>query len=195
MLGLDVEATDLRRIVGIRFAWDGAIPPGPHLIAVKHESMYETLWTTWPAVMAHTNFVMHSVGWLEGGLTVSYEKIMMDVENLAMFQHFLAGMVIDDETLALEMIKEVGPGGHHFVTAQTQARFATEFYATSTHDRLGYETWQAAGSWDAVTRAHHLWKELLAAYEPPPLDPAIKEALDDYVARRERELAGRNLYE
>lgn len=159
------------------------------------ESMYETLWTTWPAVMAHTNFVMHSVGWLEGGLTVSYEKIMMDVENLAMFQHFLAGMVIDDETLALEMIKEVGPGGHHFGTPHTQARFATEFYESILADRLGYETWAAAGEWDTVKRANALWKDVLANYEQPPLDVAIHEAVLDFVTRRERELEGKSLYD
>lgn len=159
------------------------------------ESMYETLWTTWPAVMAHTNLIMHSVGWLEGGLTVSYEKIMMDVENLAMFQHFLAGMVIDDETLALEMIKEVGPGGHHFGTPHTQARFATEFYESILADRLGYETWAAAGEWDAPKRANALWKDVLANYEQPPLDIAIQDAVSDYVARRERELEGKSLYD
>lgn len=159
------------------------------------QSAYETMWTLWPAVLSHTNFVMHAVGWLEGGLTVSYEKIIIDAESLAMFQHFLNGFTIDDDTLALDMIEEVGPGGHHFGTPHTQARFSTEFYETFLGDRLGYETWAAAGSWDAAKRANLLWKEVLAHYEPPPLDPAIKEALDDYVARREKELQGRSLYD
>jgi trimethylamine--corrinoid protein Co-methyltransferase len=159
------------------------------------QAAYETMWTIWPAVLSHTNFVMHAVGWLEGGLTVSYEKIIIDAESLAMFQHFLNGFTIDDGTLALDMIKEVGPGGHHFGTPHTQARFSTEFHETFLSDRLGYETWAAAGSWDAAKRANLLWKEVLEHYEPPPLDPAIKEALDDYVARREKELEGRSLYD
>ena len=159
------------------------------------QGAYETMWTLWPAVLSHTNFVMHAVGWLEGGLTVSYEKIIIDAESLAMFQHFLNGFTIDDDSLALDMIEEVGPGGHHFGTPHTQARFSTEFYETFLGDRLGYETWAAAGSWDAAKRANLLWKEVLEHYEPPPLDPAIKEALDDYVARREKELEGKSLYD
>ena len=155
----------------------------------------ETAWTIWPAVLAHTNFIMHAVGWLEGGLTVSYEKIMLDLESLAMFQHFLAGFEISDATLALDMMAEVGPGGHHFGTAHTQERFSTEFYQSILADRQGYENWVAAGSSDAAQRASVLWKDVLAAYEPPPLDPGVREALDDFVARRERELAGKSLYD
>lgn len=155
----------------------------------------ETAWTIWPAVLAHTNFIMHAVGWLEGGLTVSYEKIMLDLESLAMFQHFLAGFEISDETLALDMMAEVGPGGHHFGTAHTQARFSTEFYQPFLADRQGFENWVAAGSQDAAQRAHALWKDVLAAYEPPPVDPALREALDDFVARREREIGDKSLYD
>jgi trimethylamine--corrinoid protein Co-methyltransferase len=159
------------------------------------QSAYETQWTLWPALLAHTNLVMHAVGWLEGGLTVSYEKIILDAEALGMFAHFAAGFALDDETLALDMIREVGPGGHHFGTAHTQARFATEFYSPLLSDRQGYETWLAAGGHDAPQRANALWKEILAAYEPPPLDPAIAEAVADYVARREKELEGKSLYD
>jgi trimethylamine--corrinoid protein Co-methyltransferase len=159
------------------------------------QSVWETLWTTWPAVLAHTNFIMHAAGWLEGGLTVSYEKIILDVESLAMFQHFLAGFDINAETLALDSIREVGPGGHHFGTAHTQARYSTEFYDSILADRQGYETWAAAGGLDTAQRANAVWKDVLARYEQPPLDPAIKNALDEFVARRERELEGTNLYD
>ncbi len=159
------------------------------------QAMTETQWTLWPAVLSHSNLIFHACGWLEGGLTASVEKFVLDLESLGQFQHFLQRFVINDDTLALDAIREVGAGGHHFGTAHTQARFATEFYATTLHDRLGYETWASAGSRDAPRRAHQVWQEMLAAYEPPPLDPAIREALDDYVARRERELQGKNLYE
>jgi len=158
------------------------------------QAAYETMWSIWPAVLAHTNFVMHAAGWLEGGLTVSYEKFILDIENLAMFQHFLQGLEISDETLALDMIAEIGPGGHHFGTAHTQARFATEFYQPFTADRLNFETWQDGGSFDAAMRANLLWKELLTQYEPPPIDPGMKEEIEAYVERRERELAGVELY-
>lgn len=159
------------------------------------QAAYETMWTLWPAVQAHTNLVMHAVGWLEGGLTASYEKFIIDVELLAMFYHFLEGFTIDQETLALEMIAQVGPGGHHFATPHTQARYRTEFYQSALADRQNYDTWREAGSPDTMQRANRLWKELLAQYEPPPLDPGLKEALQEYVARRERELEGKNLYE
>jgi trimethylamine--corrinoid protein Co-methyltransferase len=159
------------------------------------QAAYETQWTLWPAVMAHSNLIMHACGWLEGGLTASFEKFIMDLESLAQFQHFLNGFEINADTLALDMIHEVGAGGHHLGTAHTQARFATEFFASTLGDRLAFETWQAAGAWDAPKRANAIWKEMLASYEPPPLDSAIRDALDDYVARRERELQGVNLYE
>jgi trimethylamine---corrinoid protein Co-methyltransferase len=159
------------------------------------QAAYETQWTLWPAVLGHSNMVMHAVGWLEAGLTASYEKFIIDAETLAMFFHFLGGFSIDDETLALDMIAEVGPGGHHFGTPHTQARFSTEFYASFIADRQGYETWLAGGGQDAAQRANALWKDMLTQYEPPPLDPGVREALDDYVARRARALEGQNLYD
>jgi trimethylamine--corrinoid protein Co-methyltransferase len=146
--------------------------------------------------MSHTNIVVHAAGWLDGGLTTSYEKFILDVEMLAMFQHFLEGFKIDPETLALDMIAEVGPGGHHFGTSHTQARYSTEFYESFVvGDRQNWENWERAGAQDAEKRANAVWKEMLAHYEPPPLDPGIREGLEDYVARRERELEGVNLYD
>jgi trimethylamine--corrinoid protein Co-methyltransferase len=159
------------------------------------QAAYETMWTMWPAIQAHTNLLMHAVGWLDGGLTISYEKFMIDVELLAMFYHFLQGFSIDDDSLALDMIAAVGPGGHHFGTAHTQARFRSEFYQSPLADRLGYDTWLENNASDTMSRAHRLWQELLSHYQPPPLDPTIKEALTAYVARRETALKGRNLYE
>lgn len=159
------------------------------------QAAYETMWTIWPAILAHTNFVMHATGWLEGGLTISYEKFIIDLENLAMFAHFLQGLEINQDTLALDMIAAVGPGGHHFGTPHTQARFQTEFYQPFLSDRLNYETWREAGSFDTAQRAYLIWKELLTQYEPPALDPAIEAGLREFVARRERELDGVNLYD
>lgn len=158
------------------------------------QAAYETMWNLWPAVQAHTNLIMHAVGWLDGGLTASFEKFIIDAENLAMFFHFLEGFSIEDEDLALDMIADVGPGGHHFGTPHTQERYQTAFYESSLADRSGYDNWVDAGSPDAVQRANRIWKDLLGQYEAPEMDPGIQEALADYVARRERELEGRNLY-
>jgi trimethylamine--corrinoid protein Co-methyltransferase len=107
----------------------------------------------------------------------------------------LEGFGVDDDSLALEAIAEVGPGGHHLGTSHTQERYRTAFHATSLADRLPHDTWALAGGEDAATRANRIWKEMLAQYEQPPLDPGIAEELDDYVARRERELANSRLYD
>ncbi len=158
------------------------------------QSAYETMWTIWPAVMAHTNFIMHSYGWLEGGLTVSYEKCIIDMESLAMFQHFLQEVEISDETLALDMIAEVGPGGHHFGTSHTQARYQSEFYSEFLGDRQNYETWQLKGGADAAQRANKIWKQVLKCYEQPPMDDAIHDELKEFVEKRKIELDGVELY-
>ena len=158
------------------------------------QAAYETMWTMWPAVMSHTNMLMHSVGWLEAGLVASYEKFIMDLESLAMFAHWLNGFTIDAESLALDMIAEVGAGGHHFGTSHTQDRFRTAFYQPFLMDRQGYEPWLAQGGQDAAQRANKIWKQLLQEYEQPEMDTAVLEELNDFVARRERELAGVDLY-
>ncbi len=158
------------------------------------QAAYETMWTTWPALMAHTNMLMHAVGWLEGGLTVSFEKIMIDMENLAMFQHFFAGLEISKATLALDMIEAVPPGGHHFGTSHTQDRYATEFYSSILADRQNAEVWEQNGALDTAQRANKLWKQLLEEYEAPPIDQNVQQALLEFVERRERELMGVELY-
>lgn len=158
------------------------------------QAAYETMWTIWPAIMAHTNFVMHATGWLDGGLTVSYEKIIIDTENLAMFQTFLGGLEITPETLALDMIHEVPPGGHHFGTVHTQTRYATAFHPTFLADRANLEVWQQRGALDTEQRANQIWKQLLAEYEAPPLEIAVEQELREFVERRERELLGVDLY-
>jgi trimethylamine--corrinoid protein Co-methyltransferase len=158
------------------------------------QAAYETMWAIWPAVLAHANFIMHAVGWLEGGLTVGYEKMIIDMENLGMFQHFFQEVEISDETLALDMIAEVGPGGHHLGTPHTQARFKTEYYASTVADRQNYESWQLSGVGDTAMRANKIWKKMLANYEAPPMAEDRREALQEFVTRREEELTGVELY-
>lgn len=182
----------LARRYGLPYRGSGGLTTSK---AADAQAAYESQWSLWPAVLAHTNLVMHAAGWIDGGLTVSFEKFIIDLENLAMFRHFLEGFAVDDSSLALAAIAEVGPGGHHLGTTHTQERYRTAFYASSLSDRLGYDTWALAGGEDAATRANRIWKEMLAQYEQPPLDPAIAEALDEYVARRGRELANSRLYD
>jgi trimethylamine--corrinoid protein Co-methyltransferase len=159
------------------------------------QAAYESLWALWPAVLAHTNLIMHAAGWIDSGLTVSLEKFIIDLENLAMFRHFLEGFAVDEPSLALETIAEVGPGSHHLGTSHTLERSRTAVVPASLSDRLANDTWALAGGEDAATRANRIWKEMLAHYEQPPLDLAIAEALDEYVARREPELTNSRLYE
>lgn len=148
------------------------------------QASYETQMTLWPAVLAHANLIHHSAGWLEAGLVFSFEKFMLDVEGLLMMGRLLDGIEVSDDTLALDALAEVGPGGHHFGTAHTLARFRREFYRPILSNRQNYETWVEQGSLDAGQRAHRLWQELLAGYEAPPLDPAIEESLREYIAYR-----------
>ncbi|MBV7339588.1 trimethylamine methyltransferase family protein [Chloroflexi bacterium TSY] len=158
------------------------------------QAAYESQWTMWPVVLAHTNLILHAVGWLEGGLVASFEKFIIDTECLAMFFQFLNNFTIDNDELGLESIAEVGIGGHHFGTEHTLARYESAFYEPVLSDRQSYDPWQAAGEQDAVQRANRTYKSLLEAYEAPPIDPGIQEELDAYVERRSGELAGVDLY-
>ena len=159
-----------------------------------YQAAYESQWSLWPAILAHTNIVMHSVGWLEAGLVASYEKFILDCENLSMMHHFLQGFDTSPESLAVDAIAEVGIGGHHLDSPLTQANYKTAFYDPIQSSRENYEAWQAKGGIDAKHRANGIYKDILATYTPPPLDDSIREALNDFVARREEELQGVNLY-
>ena len=151
------------------------------------QSVYESEMSIWPCVLAHCNIVKHSLGWLEGGLTTSYEKIILDAEMLQMIAAFLEPLDTGADALGLDAIREVGPGSHFFQAAHTMARYEHAFYAPMLSDWRNFETWQEAGSLDATQRANRIWKALLAAYEPPPLDPAVAEEIQAFVARRKEE--------
>ncbi len=141
----------------------------------------------WPCVLAHCNIVKHALGWIEGGLCTSYEKVILDAEMLQMIAAFLDPLETDADALALDAIREVGPGSHFFQAAHTMARYESAFYAPLLSDWRNFETWQEDGALDATRRANRLWKELLAAYEPPPLDEAVAEEIAAFVARRKEE--------
>ncbi|MDH3476022.1 MAG: trimethylamine methyltransferase family protein [Rhodospirillales bacterium] len=155
--------------------------------AVDAQAAYESEMSLWGAAMGHANLVMHGAGWMEGGLTASFEKTVLDAELLQMMAEFLTPIEVTEETLGLEAVREVGPGGHFFGAAHTLARYETAFYAPILSDWRNFETWREAGSPDATERANALYKRLLADYSPPPLAPAVAEELAAFVARRKEE--------
>ncbi len=151
---------------------------------VDAQAAYESEMSLWGAVMGGAHMINHAAGWLEGGLTASFEKLIIDAEMLQMMAEHLRPIVVNDDELALDAITEVGPGGHHFGTAHTLQRYENAFYAPLASTRQNFETWQEQGSIDSAARANAIWKQLLKDYEQPPLDPAIDEALIDYVTQR-----------
>ena len=155
---------------------------------VDAQAAFESQMSLWGSVMGHANLVNHAGGWLEGGLTASFEKLIIDAEMLQMITEYLQPIAVNDDELAVDAIAEVGPGGHHFGTSHTLERYESAFYAPLLADRQNFEAWQEAGSVDIAQRANSLWKQMLAEYEQPPLDEAIDEALVEYVEKRENTL-------
>ena len=155
--------------------------------AVDAQAAYESMFSLWGAVMGGANFIMHGAGWMEGGLHAGFEKMILDAELLQMFEAFLEPIVVDEETLAVDAIAEVGPGGHFFGVQHTQDRFRTAFHHPMLSDWRNYESWEEAGSPQAYGKANSVMKTLLAAYEPPAVDSAVVEELEAFVARRKAE--------
>jgi trimethylamine--corrinoid protein Co-methyltransferase len=152
------------------------------------QAVFESEMSLWGSIMGGANLVNHAAGWLEGGLTASFEKLIFDAEMLQMMAEYLRPIEVNDDELALDAIAEVGPGGHHFGTSHTLARYESAFYSPIMSNRQNFEAWQEAGSIDSAMRANAIWKQLLQEYTQPELDPAIDEALLDYVARRKLEI-------
>ena len=142
----------------------------------------------WPAIMAGANFVLHSAGWLEGGLVMSYEKFVMDLDQCALMHVVAAGMTLDENGFALDAFREVGPGKHFLGSAHTLRNYETAFLDADLADNNSFEQWQQDGSHDLFWRATRRWQSLLAAYQPPPIDAAADEALKEYLAKRKAEL-------
>ncbi|HEX5649777.1 MAG TPA: trimethylamine methyltransferase family protein [Steroidobacteraceae bacterium] len=155
---------------------------------VDAQSTYETAFSLQAAILSHSHLINHAAGWLEGGLSASFEKIIVDAEMLRAWAELLKPVEFDDDDLALEAIGGVEPGGHFFGSAHTLARYEKAFYRPLLSDWSNFENWKEAGSRDATHRATEIWKRLLAEYSPPPLDADVREAIDDYVARRSAEL-------
>ena len=158
---------------------------------VDAQAAYESEMAVWGAMMGGVNLLYQGAGWLEGGLTASYEKLIVDAEILQMMSEVLQPVVVDEASLGLDAIAEVGPGGHFFGAAHTLERFETAFYRPILSDWRNYETWLEDGAQTATQRANRIWKQLLAEFVPPPMDPARADAIADFVTRRKREITGR----
>ncbi|MCO5084881.1 MAG: trimethylamine methyltransferase family protein [Rhizobiaceae bacterium] len=151
---------------------------------VDAQAAYESVFSLWGAIQSGGNFILHGAGWLEGGLRCSYEKTILDIDLLQMVAEFLTPLDLSEDALAVDAIRDVGPGGHFFGTPHTQSRYKTAFYSPILSDWRNFETWAEAGSPTAIERANRIWKERLATYEEPPMDPAIREELDAFVEKR-----------
>jgi len=155
---------------------------------VDAQSTYETAFSLQAAILSHSHLINHAAGWLEGGMSASLEKIVVDAELLRNWAEILRPVSFNDDDLAVDAIKGVAAGGHFFGASHTLARYETAFYRPLLSDWSNFENWTDAGARNATERATGIWKKTLAAYVPPPLDPAVKEAIGVYVARRGREL-------
>ncbi|MBV2358481.1 trimethylamine methyltransferase family protein [Thalassococcus sp. CAU 1522] len=153
------------------------------------QAMWETEHSLWAAIQSGSHMVYHAAGWLEGGLIASPEKFVMDCEVLSQMIRYMDPAIWDtsDEALALDAIAEVGPHGHFFGCQHTQDRYTTAFYQPFLSDWKNFEAWEAGGAVWTPERAHHLYKQILADFEAPPMDEAIRDELAAFVERRKRE--------
>jgi trimethylamine---corrinoid protein Co-methyltransferase len=156
--------------------------------AADAQGAYETEMSLWGAILGHGNLVYHAAGWQEGGLTASFEKLVLDVEMLQMMIEFLKPIVVNEQELGFDAIKGVASGGHFFGEPHTMERYEHAFYRPLVSNWQNYENWQLAGAKDATQRATGVWKQALKEYEEPAMDPAIREAIDAYVAQRRAQI-------
>lgn len=151
------------------------------------QAAYETVFSLWGAVMGGVNMLKHGLGWMEGGLHTSFEKFVMDADILQMVSQFLTPVEVNRDSLALDAMREVGPGGHFFGCEHTQERFRTAFYPPMVSDWRNYESWEEAGSPTAYDKTHEMYQQILKTYETPPIDEGIAAELQAFVTRRTEE--------
>ena len=178
-------AAQLARRLGVPFRSGGSLCASKLPDA---QAAHESSNTLWPTLLAGVNFVLHAAGWLEGGLVSSYEKFVIDADQLSMVQRFAEGIDYSENGQALSAIREVGPGSHFLGCAHTQANFETAFWRSTVADNNSFEQWRDDGGKDAVQRANATWKRQLQEYEAPPIDPAQDEGLLAYMAKRKETL-------
>jgi trimethylamine---corrinoid protein Co-methyltransferase len=154
--------------------------------AVDAQASYESASSVWSAMLAHVNDIYHGAGWMEGGLTASFEKIVLDVELLQSVSLALCPPAINDDTLGLDAIRETASGGHFFGHSHTMARYEKAFYQPLLSDWRNWEAWHEAGALDACQRATRIWKQALEEYQQPSLERGIEESLEAFVRTRKQ---------
>jgi len=154
---------------------------------VDAQAAYESQMALWGALMGGAHLVEHAAGWLHGGLTASFEKLILDAEMLQMMLAYFTPIPVDEASLAVEAIRDVGAGGHFFGAAHTMSRYETAFYSPLLSNWDTHTTFLDRGSIQARERANTIWKQMLSEYQAPALDPGIDEALTAYVTRRKAE--------
>ena len=152
------------------------------------QAAYESMQTLFATVMAGVNVATHSAGWLEGGLVASYEKFVLDADQLSIMMHMMRGMDASDSSQALSAIREVGPGGHFLGCQHTQDNYEEAFYQSTVADYSSFEQWHEEGALTADVRANRVARRLLAEYEDPGFDPAVDEAIQAFMVRRRAEI-------
>ncbi len=157
------------------------------------QAAYESANTLQSAMLAGVNFMLHTAGWLEGGLAMGYEKFILDADQAGMIEVFLCGLDDSVNGQAMDALAEVGPGNHFLGCAHTQANFENAFYRSTTADSNSFEQWQSEGALDAAQRANRTWKKMLQEYEPPAIDEGIHEGLQDFVAQKKRAVPDSNI--
>ncbi len=184
-----IAAGQLARLYGLPYRASNASASN----ALDAQAAYESEMSIWSAILGGANLVYHGAGWMEGGLTASFEKLVLDVEMLQMLAVTMGPVVdVSEHEIAagVAAIADVPTGGHFFGSEHTLARFETAFYRPLVSDWQNYENWEAAGARTAEERATQIWQEALERYEQPPLEPGVAEALDEFVARRKIALEG-----
>ena len=176
-------AGQLARHIGVPWRCSSATASN----AADAQATYESQMSLWGALLGGCHFVLHAAGWLEGGLTASFEKFILDVEMLQMFAELFQPVPASADEIGIEAVAEVGPGGHFFAAAHTMQRYRDAFYAPLVSDWRNYGAWAEAGARTATERATGVWRATLAAFQPPALDGAVDEALRAFVERRRRE--------
>jgi trimethylamine--corrinoid protein Co-methyltransferase len=152
------------------------------------QSGYESVMTMLPTVLGRVNFVLHAAGWLENGLTAGYEKFLLDCELLGAYHKLEEGIDFSPDSLAMESLKEVPPGGHHLGTQHTIERFDSAFYRSKLFDYTDIDTWVEGGSQTAEAAASHKVWELLDDYKAPELDQDLDQALMSYIQERKEQI-------
>jgi len=176
---------ELARRVGVPFRSGGQFTSSKHPDA---QAAYESANSLLPTMQAGVNFVLHAAGWIEGGLALSMEKLIMDADQLGMMQVYAKGVDMSENGQAMDAFRTNEHGQHFLGTAHTLANFETAFYRSSNADNNSYEQWLEDGSLTAAQRANTQWKQMLNDYEEPGLDSAIEEEMSEYIAKRKAEM-------